>query len=227
MRKLVMVFFTVIASYGTGAFGAPAAEGSTKENKIVIEVAGILGAKVVLLINRQQRIQSAGETTPEGVKVIDVDAEGATLEVNGEREYYTLGSSSVSTVYTEPEVVEERIYKDNSGMYRTSGFINGRPVSFLVDTGATAVAMSGNEARRLGIDYIVDGEPAYVQTASGVSEAHRVQLKTIAVGQIKLSNVDAVVIEGDSPTEILLGMSFLGRLSVKHQNEVMSLEATF
>jgi aspartyl protease family protein len=87
--------------------------------------------------------------------------------------------------------------------------------------------MNRNEARRLGIDYIVEGEPAYVQTASGVSEAYRVQLETIAVGKIKLNNIDAIVVEGDSPEEILLGMSFLGRLSVKHENEVMSLQATF
>lgn len=222
-----MVFFMIIIMTGTGAFGAPdAEEDGARENRVVIEVAGILGAKVVLLINRQQRIQAAGDVTPEGVKVIDVDAEGATLEVDGERDYYALGSSRVSTVYTEPEVVEERIYKDESGMYRTSGFINGLPVHFLVDTGATTVAMNNSEARRLGIDYIVDGEPAYVQTASGVAAAHRVKLNTIAVGKIKLSNIDAMVIEGDSPTEVLLGMSFLGRLQVKHQNEVMSLEAT-
>lgn len=227
IHKLVMGFFMINVLVGTGAFAARAAEDSARENNIVIEVAGILGTKVVLMINKQQRIQAIGEITPEGVKVIDVDAEGATLEVHGERDYYTLGNSRVSTIFTEPEVVEERIYKDDSGMYRTSGFINGLPVSFLVDTGATAVAMNRNEARRLGIDYIVEGEPAYVQTASGVSEAYRVQLKTIAVGKIKLNNIDALVIEADSPAEVLLGMSFLGRLSVQHQNEVMSLQATF
>lgn len=230
-NRLVMVFFMVIVATGTGAFAAPDAQPDTqgagaRENKVVIEVAGILGAKVVLLINKQQRIQTAGDVTPEGVKVIDVDDDGATLEVDGQRDYYALGSSRISTVYTKPEVVEERIYKDETGMYRTSGFINGLPVQFLVDTGATSVAMNDGEARRLGIDYIADGEPAYVQTASGVAAAHRVKLKTIAVGKIKLSNIDAMVIEGDSLSEVLLGMSFLGRLQVKHENQVMSLEAT-
>src|SRR5690606_1037943 len=117
-----------------------------RENNIVIEVAGILGSKVVLMIGKRQRVLSIGETAPEGVKVIDIDDEGATLEIDGERDYYTMGSSRVSTVFTEPEVVEELIYKDSSGMYRTSGYINGLPVGFLVDTGATAVAMNRNEA---------------------------------------------------------------------------------
>ena len=222
-----MVFLMIAAVTITEVFAAQGVEDSAERNNIVIEVAGILGSKVVLMIDRRQRILTVGETSPEGVKVIGVDAEGATLEVDGEHDYYTLGSSRVSTLFAEPEVVEELIYRDNTGMYRTSGYINGLPVSFLVDTGATTVAMNRNEARRLGIDYIVEGEPAYVQTAAGVSEAYRVKLETIAVGKIKLSNIDAMVIESDSPEEVLLGMSFLGRLSVQHKNEVMSLQATF
>lgn len=203
------------------------AQPEAEKKDVLVAVAGILGAKVVLMINGQQRVQAVGSTTPEGITVVDVDSDGAMLKIDGKQEYYVLGGSRVSTTYKEPEIVEERIYKDGSGMYRTTGFINGLPVDFLVDTGATSVAMNNKEARRLGIDYFVDGEPAYVQTASGVTEAYRVKLKTIAVGQIKFSNIDAVVIDGDSPTVVLLGMSFLGRLSVKHKNEVMSLEATF
>ncbi|HEX7027797.1 MAG TPA: retropepsin-like aspartic protease [Gammaproteobacteria bacterium] len=225
--KLVMAFFFFGALGFKSVFGEPAKEDGARNNNIVIEVAGILGSKVVLVIDKRQRVLNPGETAPEGVKVIDVDSEGATLEVDGERNYYTLGSSRVSTVFIKPEVVEELIYKDSHGMYRTGGYINGLPVNFLVDTGATTVAMNRNEARRLGVDYIVEGEPAYVKTASGVSEAYRVKLKTIAVGKIRFSNVDAMVVDSDSPEEVLLGMSFLGRLNVQHQNEVMSLQATF
>lgn len=222
-----MVFFVFGALSFNSVFAESAIEGDARKNNIMIEVAGILGSKVVLVIDKRQRVLNTGEIAPEGVKVIDVDSGGATLEVHGERNYYALGSSRVSTVFVEPEVVEELIYKDSNGMYRTGGYINGLPVNFLVDTGATTVALNRNEARRLGLDYIVEGEPAYVKTASGVSEAYRVKLKTIAVGKIKFSNVDAMVIDSDSPEEVLLGMSFLGRLNVQHQNEVMSLQATF
>ncbi|WP_410966326.1 TIGR02281 family clan AA aspartic protease, partial [Salmonella sp. SAL4449] len=82
----------------------------------------------------------------------------------------------------------------------------------LVDTGATSIAMNENEARRLGIDYRVDGKPMVASTASGTSRGWRVTLDRVKIGGIELLGVEAAVIEGGYPTEALLGMSFLNRV---------------
>jgi aspartyl protease family protein len=112
-------------------------------------------------------------------------------------------------------------------MYSTVGSINGLPVTFLVDTGASSMALNASQARRLGIDYRVVGEPTFVGTASGVTKAYRVTLETVTVGQIKQSNITAVVIEGNHPAQVLLGMSFLGRLEILHEGSMIRLKQKF
>lgn len=192
-----------------------------------IEVAGLLGEKAVLVIDGKQKVMQIGETAAEGIKLIAVEAEGVTLEIGGKSDYYPLGSKQVHTSYSVNVKTVERIYRDSSGMFRTMGSINGYPVSFLIDTGASIVAMNSIQAKRLGIQYLLDGEPAMVSTAAGNVKAYNVRLKNVSVGQIRLADIDAVVIEGTHPEDVLLGMSFLGRLNVKNENEVMMLEVKF
>jgi aspartyl protease family protein len=192
-----------------------------------IEVAGLLGDKAVLIIDGKQTILQAGEATPEGVKLIAVEAEGVSLEINGARDYYPLGEAGVGTSFSVSANTVERVYKDANGMFRAAGSINGYPVSFLVDTGASIVAMNSVQAKRLGIQYLLNGVATVVSTASGKVTAYNVQLDNVAIGRIKLTGIEAVVIEGSHPEEVLLGMSFLGRLNVKNENEVMMLETKF
>lgn len=192
-----------------------------------VEIAGLLGDKAVLIIDGSQKVLRAGEVTPEGIRLIAIEDEGVTLEINGEHDYYPLGSMQVGTSYTAKTKTVERIYRDRSGMFRTMGSINGYPVNFLVDTGASIVAMNSIQAKRLGIQYLLDGDPGIVSTASGNVAAYNIRLENVSVGEIKLTNIDAVVIEGTHPEDVLLGMSFLGRLNVKNENEVMMLETKF
>jgi aspartyl protease family protein len=191
-----------------------------------IEIAGLLGDKAVLMINGRQQILQVGETA-RGIKLVAIAVEGATLEIDGREDYYPLGSAQVSTSYSVREKTTERVYRDGNGMFRTMGSINGYPVNFLVDTGASIVAMNSNEAERLGIRYLLDGQPTTVSTASGNVAAYNIRLDNVAVGQIKLTNVQGVVIEGTHPEIVLLGMSFLGQLNVKNENEVMMLETKY
>jgi aspartyl protease family protein len=108
-------------------------------------------------------------------------------------------------------------------MYLTFGSINGRSVRFLVDTGASAIAMNKEQAKQLGIRYDKIGVPASVSTASGFTNAYRVRLKTVTVGKITESNVEAFVIDGNHPGPILLGMTFLGRLDIEHSGNALKL----
>src|SRR5690606_10002898 len=109
--------------------------------------------------------------------------------------------------------------------YWVAGSIGGHPVQFLVDTGATSVAMNEGQARRLGIDYRVQGSPMVAGTAGGNVRAWRVKLDRVKVGGIEVLGVEGAVLEGDSPTEVLLGMSFLSRVRWREENGVLQLES--
>ncbi|MEO5703027.1 MAG: retropepsin-like aspartic protease, partial [Gammaproteobacteria bacterium] len=94
----------------------------------------------------------------------------------------------------------------------------------MVDTGATFIAMNAPQAKRLGIQYRMDGQPVMTNTASGTAMGYQVTLQRVRVGEIELRDIDAIVLEGNSPTEVLLGMSFLGRLEMQHSGQVMQLK---
>ncbi len=87
--------------------------------------------------------------------------------------------------------------------------------------------MSGREARRLGIDYRVVGTPGQSSTASGIDKIYVINLDRVRVGDIDLRNVKGAVHDGDFPPVTLLGMSFLGRLNIRQNGQVLELEKKF
>ena len=189
-----------------------------------IQVQGSFGNKTVLMIDGKRHIIAAGKTSPEGVKVISVNSSGAILSIDGKQKQYLLGSSSlIGTTFAERKSKKEKIFVNAGGMYMTYGSINGRSVHFLIDTGASAIAMNVAQAKKLGIQYRKIGRPSSVSTASGYAKAYRLKLKSVTVGSITEKNVDAFVIDGNHPGPILLGMTFLGRLDVQHAGKAMTL----
>lgn len=189
-----------------------------------IEVQGLFSGKAVVLIDGQRRIIALGKTSPEGVKLVAVDSDLVILEVAGKQQSYTLGSS-ISLNFTKPKNVEEKVFANERGMFVSIGSINGQSVRFLVDTGATTIAMNTTQARRLGVRYLTDGRPATVSTASGFVKAYNVRLKSVSLGKIKRKNIEAVVIDGEHPGPILLGMSFLGNLKVEKTGNTLILKS--
>lgn len=191
-----------------------------------IVVLGLFKNKVMVKIDGKQRLLVQNLQSPEGVTLISSDSNSAILELNGKQERYLLGRQ-ISTNFTAPKMATEVLYRDEIGMYNAQGTINGLPVSFLVDTGATFVAMNRHQAKRLNIDYLVSGNPSFVSTASGVERAYNIKLNKVTVGTIALTNVDAVVLDGDSPTQVLLGMSFLGQLEMSNKGQLLQLKKKF
>jgi len=187
-----------------------------------LELQGLFSNKAVLMVDGVMRILKIGDTSPEGIRLVSVSKSGAELSVDGEQKHYSLGST-VSTIFTKRKTHQETIYINSGGMYLTFGSINGRSVRFLVDTGASAIAMNKEQAKQLGIRYDKIGVPASVSTASGFTNAYRVRLKTVTVGKITESNVEAFVIDGNHPGPILLGMTFLGRLDIEHSGNALKL----
>jgi len=104
--------------------------------------------------------------------------------------------------------------QDRSGHYEAEGSINGQAVTFLVDTGATDVALPESAARALGLEF---GPRVQVMTAAGPVKAWVTRLDEVTVGGISRRNVRASITSGEF-NGILLGMSFLKHYSLQQQD---------
>ena len=105
-----------------------------------------------------------------------------------------------------------QIVKAADGHFWAEAKVDGRAVRFLIDTGATAVALSQTDAKRLGLDTKALDYSYKVMTASGEARAASVKLASVSVAGAQVRDVDALVVEKGLETS-LLGMSYLGRLS--------------
>lgn len=191
-----------------------------------IEVLALFRDQAVLRIDGTRYKLGPGEMTPEGVRLVSTYEAGAVLDVDGRQRRIALGSK-IRSSYQQAAREEVQVFRDGAGMFSTIGSINGMPVNFLVDTGATSVAMNAVQARRLGIDFRIVGEPGTVVTASRVETVYRVMLDSVKVGAIQLRNVEAVVLDGPQPQKILLGMSFLGRLEMQNDGQRLLLRRKY
>ncbi|MGD8629291.1 MAG: TIGR02281 family clan AA aspartic protease [Gammaproteobacteria bacterium] len=191
-----------------------------------VRVVGLFSGRAVLLIDGRQHVLRAGQNGPEGVRLLAADSESALLEIDG-REIEARLDGRVTARKRTAEVQEVQVWRNSAGMYTTVGSINGLTVSFLVDTGASKVALNADEARRLGIDFRVSGTPTTVGTASGVARAWAVTLDSVKVGSLELRNVEAVVLEGGAPQHTLLGMTYLGRLEIDNDGRLMTLRKKY
>lgn len=186
-----------------------------------VNVSALFPGKAILLVNGgKPRVLSAGQSTAEGVKLISADSRAAVVEIDGKRRTLALGESIASSFVSsgKPTV---RLTALGNGHFVTNGSINGAGVQFLVDTGATFVAMSVDEARRIGVPYL-NGSRGFSSTANGVVETYRVVLDSVKIGDIALTNVEGSVLQGSMPG-VLLGMSFLKRLQMTRENNTMVL----
>ena len=109
---------------------------------------------------------------------------------------------------------------DSRGHYQTPGWINGSAVRFLVDTGATYIALSDELAHRLKLK--AEGR-ALVTTANGSVEVQRTTLASVRVGGIEMLNVPAMITPGMDGDSVLLGMSFLQHLQMIQEQGTLSL----
>ena len=191
-----------------------------------ITVVGLFKDTAIVVIDGTRRLLRSGDTSPEGVTLISASSKEAVLEIDGKQKRYGLGGQ-IGGSYARAEQPKVRIWPTPNHMYLVTGSINGFPVKFIVDTGATLVSLSGREAKRLGIDYRVVGTPGYSSTASGIEKIYLVTLNKVRVGDIELRNVEGAVHDGDFPPSALLGMSFLGRLTMRQDGQVLELEKKY
>ncbi len=108
------------------------------------------------------------------------------------------------------------------GSYRAKGKVNGKDVTFVVDTGANKVILNKVLARALEIE--PGNKEVIIATTSKIETGYEVTLDNVSVGGIELQNILTIITKHTSPPEPLLGMSFLQHVDISQENEQMTLK---
>ena len=200
-----------------------------------VALSGILGNKPLLVVNGSApRAVAVGETHM-GVKVLSTAADRATVLSEGQRFTIRLGESPVHiggapapTGRDEEGMGDGRrivLTQTGGGHFVTHGTINGKTVRFVVDTGATLVAMGVADAERLGLAY-KKGARLPMQTANGVNVGWGVTLDSVRLKGVQIHGVEAVVTPANMGV-VLLGNSFLNRFTMTRNGDQMILERRY
>src|SRR3989344_2275195 len=119
--------------------------------------------------------------------------------------------------------VEVKLIGNGQGHFVASGHINGQPVNFMLDTGATDVAIPAKLAQRLKLE---QGFGVTLSTANGRTEGYRTRVDRLQLGDIVLRDVRAIVVPGLDGDQVLLGMSALNKLKFTQRGGTMLLRQT-
>jgi aspartyl protease family protein len=210
---------------------------STGAAALDINLVGLFPNKALVQIEGGPlRTLSVGQKTREDVVLVSVDREGAVFEVEGRRVALSVGPArkqsgqAVASVGNYPGGAANyptaanyaTVPTNDQGDMVAEGDVNGVPVRFVVDTGATLVTLSASDAARFGIDYR-KGKKVIMETANGEAFAYQVKLDTVRVGRLTVRDVEAVVAESSALQVALLGMSFLNRVDMRREGTVLTL----
>ncbi|NHN38913.1 TIGR02281 family clan AA aspartic protease [Pseudomaricurvus alcaniphilus] len=189
-----------------------------------VEVKGLFAGRAILNIDGEVVMLKVGMSR-NGVTLVAADSREAVVDIDGE--VYQLGvSRKISSAYRAAEVQEVRLQPRRGGHYLTPARINNKPVEVMIDTGATAVAMSLPQAKALGIDYR-NGRLLQVSTANGLVDSYLVMLDSVTVGPVRVDNVEALVNMSNFPDTVLLGNSYLSRVEMFRENGVLVLQSQY
>ena len=186
-----------------------------------VALSGILGSKALLVVDGSAPRGVAAGESHQGVTVVSVGRDDAVLEFDGARRTVRLGEAPVS-VGARGGSQRIVLAGDSRGHFVSQGQINGRTMQFMVDTGATTVAIGQPDAERMGLNY-KKGQPVRMTTANGVAQGWRLKLDTVRIGDVQVYGVDAVVTPQAMPY-VLLGNSFLTEFQMTRHNDQMVLE---
>ena len=190
-----------------------------------VALAGMLGSKALLVVDANPpKAVGAGDEF-QGVKVIAVTKEEATVEIGGARRTLRLGEAPVSVGARSGSGKRIVLMADSRGHFVNTGTINGREMQYMVDTGASTIAIGRNDADRMVLNY-KNGEPVRMNTANGVTMGYRLRLDSVRVADVEVRDIDAIVSQQPMPF-VLLGNSFIGRFSMRRDAEQMVLERRF
>ena len=191
-----------------------------------VTLTGSIGSRAILVIDGgAPRTLAVGDRI-QNVRLVSLHDGQAVVEAGGQR--VTLRKDtpvSVGKPLADNGNTRIVLPAGSGGHFMTQGAINGRTVTFMLDTGATSVALSAADAERIGLVY-KNGAPVQISTANGVTTAYRVRLDSVRVGDVEVTGVDAVVSPQSMPY-VLLGNSFINRFSMRRDSDRMVLEKRY
>lgn len=184
-----------------------------------VRLAGTVAGRAILSVDgRAPRTIQVGESL-HGVKLLAVEGNAATVAVNGESRELRLGQQPVRSVNQKRVLT---LNADRAGHFYTPGQINQQDVRFMVDTGASTIAMGADQALQLGLDY-TRGRQVQVSTANGKTQGWVIRLESVQAGSLVRHGIDAIITPEPMPY-VLLGNSFLNHFSLRRDAQVMTIE---
>lgn len=189
-----------------------------------VVLAGRMGERALLMVDGQPRTLGVGQAAAD-VRLVGWQDESAVVERDGARYLLRMGAAAPTRLAGAAAASSGReivIAAGPGGHFITGGSINGRSVRFMVDTGATVLALGRDEAQRLGLD-LSTAKPGMSETANGPVAVQLLNLTRVRVGDVEVANVAAMVVPAAMPF-VLLGNSFLTRFQMRRENDVMRLE---
>lgn len=190
-----------------------------------VSLVGVIGGKaaVVVVDGGEPKTVKVGQTW-NGITVLSVDKDSALMEIEGTRRLMQQGQHYRRAAATSDRA-QVTLAAGPGGHFVGEGAVNGKPIRFLVDTGATSIAIPASFAQRAGIDFR-KGEHGLSNTAGGLVPVYRINVDTVRLGAIELQSVEAVVFEAGLDVA-LLGMSFLNRVDMKREGDTLTLTRRF
>lgn len=190
-----------------------------------VGLAGLMGRRALLIVNGGEPQAVAVGHELAGVKVLAIQGDQVIVNIGGKKRSLRVGQYAVGVKANDDASGKIIMEADVRGHFFTMGTVNGRSQRFMVDTGASSIALGASDARRLGLDSN-KGQRGLTQTANGAAEVSRLVLDTVTIGNVTLHQVDAVVLQTEMPTA-LLGMSFLNRMEMQRDGSTMTLKKRF
>lgn len=190
-----------------------------------VGLAGVMGSKAMLVVNGGEPEAVAIGQTLAGVKLLSVHGDQVIVEIGGKKRPLRIGQHAAGAAPGGDGPGKVIMAADPQGHFFTTGQVNGATIRFMVDTGATSIALGVSDARRAGLDFN-KGEKGMTQTANGTAVVSRHRIDTVTIGNITLHQVEAVVLQTEMPAA-LLGMSFLNRMEMQRDGSTMTLKKRF
>jgi len=210
MRKFLFLMLLVIISSSCNlayVYSAPE-----------INYRGMVDETVWIWVNGRQIKLTPGQTSKNGIKLLSADLDAIVVLVDGKRYRFEKNNKQGTILDNKVTLIRD----SNGGGYWAKGRINGKNVTFLIDTGASYVVMNNVQAKALKIKR--GNKKIQISTATKTETAYQVILDTVSVGDIKLQNIPAIITKHEHPPYPLLGMSFLSHVEINQENEQMTLE---
>ncbi len=187
-----------------------------------VSLNGVMGQQAMLVIDGKTHVVAPGRTV-QGVRLLGVAGDTADVEVGGKRTRLTVGTQPVQLAAMGSAASGSTIVlpAGRGGHFFAQASVNGKTVPFMVDTGATSVALSRMHAAAIGLK-LDNAKVGYGNTANGPVMVHVVMLDSVRIGDVVVYSVEAVVLP--APMEhALLGNSFLSRFQMVRENDILRL----